>query len=109
MSGVTPLWRRSGLWPAGTAWSPIRGVVGPGAVDVAGNQAGVDAYYVLGRPMVRWIGAAPGTAHWWCGHPSSSRIDSREPRLVSIPRPGRASAVRGEGEIAAAAPQLVLP
>ncbi len=31
------------MWPAGTAWSPIRGDVGLGAVDVAGNQAGVRA------------------------------------------------------------------
>ena len=29
------------MWPAGTAWSPIRGYVGPEAVDVAGFQAGV--------------------------------------------------------------------
>ncbi len=33
------------FWPAGTAWSPIRGVVGPGAVDVAGYQAGVPTFY----------------------------------------------------------------
>ncbi len=29
------------MWPAGTAWSPIRGDVGPGAVCVAGYQAGM--------------------------------------------------------------------
>jgi hypothetical protein len=29
------------MWPAGTAWSPIRGVVGLGAGYVAGYQAGV--------------------------------------------------------------------
>ncbi len=50
---MTPLWRRSGLWPAGTAWSPIRGDVGPGAVDVAGNQAGVKPFYVVAPLLVR--------------------------------------------------------
>src|SRR5450755_3115340 len=58
MSGVTPLWRRSGQWPAGTAWSPIRGDVGPGAVDVAGNQAGVPSVYCL-RPGIAFHGPSP--------------------------------------------------
>ncbi len=49
------------MWPAGTAWSPIRGDVGPGAVDVAGNQAGVIPVYYFRRHPVRWTG--PGGAH----------------------------------------------
>ena len=50
---MTPLWRRSGCRPAGTAWSPIRGDVGPGAVDVAGSQAGVVSVYWSGADDVR--------------------------------------------------------
>ena len=48
-------------WPAGTAWSPIRGVVGPGAVDVAGNQAGVEPSLGAGAGL----GAVRGE---WAGH-----------------------------------------
>ena len=51
---MTSSGRRSGQWPAGTAWSPIRGDVGPGAVDVAGNQAGVPSVYGLGGPSGSW-------------------------------------------------------
>src|ERR1700686_2576861 len=109
MLGMTPLWRRPGLRPAGTAWSPIRGDVGPGAVDVAGNQAGVTPVYAVGAPTVRCVGSGPDTAHWWSGDPPPPRIDSRRPRLLPIPRPGRSGSLRGEGQVAPAAPQFLLP
>ncbi len=49
-------------WPAGTAWSPIRGVVGPGAVDVAGNQAGLASVYAVARPgAVGAVDRCPGS------------------------------------------------
>ena len=47
MSGYDLLGEALRLWPAGTAWSPVRGDVDPGAVDVAGNQAGVQPVYCL--------------------------------------------------------------
>ena len=106
---MTPLGRRSGLWPAGTAWSPVRGDVGPGAVDVAGNQAGVTPVYAVGVPTVRCVGSGPDTAHWWSGDPPPPRLDSRCPRLVPVRRPGRTGALRGEGQVPPPAPQLLLP
>ena len=57
------------MQPAGTAWSPIRGDVGPEAVDVAGNQAGVllCSLFATGRVKVRPLCMAPedGTLEGW--------------------------------------------
>ena len=39
---VCPLVGSASIWPAGTAWSPIRGYVGLDARLYAGNQAGTD-------------------------------------------------------------------
>ena len=51
------LWLR--LRPAGTAWSPIRGVVGHGAVGPPGYQAGVASRLVVERP--KDVPDAPGS------------------------------------------------
>src|SRR5665213_4544078 len=76
MWGMTSLGRRSGQWPAGTAWSPIRGDVGPGAVDVAGNQAGVPPVYCL------WPGIAfhgPASVAWAGDRGAGTRADDPGP------------------------------
>ncbi len=106
MSGMTSSGRRSGQWPAGTAWSPIRGDVGPGAVDVAGNQAGVAASVLpvtCGRARaVDGGGPGPvrrhGTLVAWSPDPSPAPSPtSPAPTSSSTRRPGP---LRGQGQVA---------
>ncbi len=107
---MTPLRRHPGSWPAGTAWSPIRGDVGPGVQYVAGNQAGLGVQ--CRRPHAGRCGdrlRASGTAHWWRGNSSSPRFRPRRTGLLPIRRPGRPDPLCGEGQVAPAATQLLLP
>ncbi len=112
---MTSSGRRSGQWPAGTAWSPIRGDVGPGAVDVR-RKPGRRRSSVLpltwdrARCRLRVDPARPpGTAHWGRGHPSPPRIRPRRARFLPIRRPRRPGPVRREGEVTPVPDQLVLP
>ena len=106
---MTPLGRRSGRGRRGQPGRPSAGYVGPGAVDVAGNQAGVAPVYAVVPPGGRGarVGARHGTLEAWSPAPYPARFPTPPARTSSSSR--RAGALRGQGEVAAAPPQLLLP
>ena len=87
------------MWPAGTAWSPIRGVVGLGAGVSPGYQAGEDqcrGTRTAPRPMApRVAGTTPGvppdpigghgTREWRGAVAAPHEFDPRRPGFVPIP------------------------
>jgi excinuclease ABC subunit C len=61
-----PPLRESTDWPAGTAWSPIRGYVGLGARCRAGNQAGTRSVTAVQyKPPTSSIPDAPGSYQFY--------------------------------------------
>jgi excinuclease ABC subunit C len=89
---MTPLMRRSGVRPAGTAWSPVRGDVGPGVQDVAGNQAGVATS----------VGGAPGSGAVTRPRPSARHtggVVTRPPAGTIPDGPGSYQFVDRDGRV----------
>ena len=124
---VCPLQGRASIWPAGTAWSPIRGYVGLDARFSAGYQAGT-SQFIADRPGPRSPVPSTGCARrdrGPAGHRSRMkpppprhsgidaisaphRVHSRRPGLVPVLRRRGPRAVRGQGQVAAAPPSQLL-
>jgi len=100
------------MWPAGTAWSPIRGVVGLRARMSPGYQAGHPS---VGAVAPVGLARAPNARETPAGRESGGDADAaahrhhpRRPGLLPVLGPGGPRPLRGEGQVAAPpAPQLL--
>ena len=89
---VCPLVGSASIWPAGTAWSPIRGYVGLDARLYAGNQAGTAS---VPPPTSDSRESGPDAVS------AAHRLHPGRPGLVPVLRRRGPGPLRGQGQVPA--------